>query len=325
MTTRRAAWRGILAAFVIVICVLGAVRGTIWALGSSVTGPTVLAGPHVTPWDVPDIPFGDNFGGVSGLLIEGDSLIAASDRGLLFLAHVSRGPDGWLAPPTQTEMIVLPLLHNWPAQEAETDLEGLTRMDTGEIILAFERFARIAILKSLDQTPLPTHHWTNFRPYFGNKAFEAVATLPGGRVLAILEGQSNAGSTVAYLWNGERGPREQSTGWSAGTDMPLSDGFVIVGADMGADGCLYLLDRKFTLAGGFSHRLRRVARLKNLGEVLYTSAPAVLGNAEGLSMEARPNGDLIATLVTDNNFLPFTPTWLIQYRLTPSTSCDGAF
>ncbi|MBU2993995.1 esterase-like activity of phytase family protein [Octadecabacter sp. 1_MG-2023] len=324
MTLGRIIRRG-LAGLLVLMILAGLLRAVVWATGTSLSGPALLDGPHVTVWDLPDPAFEDAFGGVSGLLIEGDILLAASDRGTLFDARVLRDPDGWLTAPTQARMITVPLLRNWPATEAETDLEGLTRLQDGRLILAYERFARIDTLDGLDATPRPTHVWTTFQPYFGNTAFEAVATLPDGRVLAILEGPSGAASTQSYLWNGERGPRDQATGWSAGADMPLSDGFVIVGADMGADGCLYLLDRKFTLASGFSHRLRRVASLENSGETIYTSAPAVLGNAEGLSMEAAPNGDLIATLITDNNFLPLTPTQLIQYRLTPSASCDGVF
>lgn len=320
MTVRRV-WQGILVVLAVVICVPGAVRGTIWALGASLAGPSVLAGPHVTIWDTPDIPFSENFGGLSGLLIEGDSLIAASDRGALFVARVQRGSDGWLDAPTQTRMIVLPLLRGLPTQEVETDLEGLARMDSGDIVLAFERFARIDTLKALDATPRPTHRWNLFEDSFGNGAFEAVATLPDGDVLAILEGPSEALTTFAHRWDGVRG----GDGWSERIEMPLSDGFVIVGADMGPDGCLYLVDRKFTLAGGFAHRLRRVARLGDLGEVIYTSAPAVLGNAEGISITELENGDLIATLITDNNFVPLPSTRLIEYRLKPGMTCDGLF
>ncbi|MFT6073157.1 MAG: hypothetical protein ACJAZ1_000063 [Yoonia sp.] len=324
MTFKRL-WTGMLAAVVVGLCVPVAVRGIVWIFGSAVEGPAVLAGPHVVAWDTSDLPFHENFGGLSGLLIEGNTLLAASDRGRLFQARVLRGPDGWLETPTDARMVIVPLLRNWPAVNAETDLEGLARMLDGRLVLAFERFARIDTLENLEATPRPTHVWTTFRPYFGNKAFEAVATLPDGRVLAILEGMPNAGSTVAYLWNGERGPRQEATGWSAGTDMPLSDGFVIVGADMGSDGCLYLLDRRFSWVAGFSHRIRRVSDLKDLGEVIYTSAPSVMGNAEGISMTTLANGDLIATLVTDDNFVPLPPTRLIEYRLTPGLACDGAF
>lgn len=320
MTSRRVR-RGLLAAFVIAISVPGAVRGTIWALGASLAGPAMLDGPHVTIWDTPDIPFNENFGGLSGLLIEGDTLIAASDRGALFVTRIERDTEGWITALTQTRMIVLPRLRGWPTQEAETDLEGLARMENGDMVLAFERFARIDTLKSLDATPRPTHPWTRFQDRFGNQAFEATAVLPDGDVLAILEGPSGAPTTFAHRWDGVRG----GAGWSEEIQMPLSDEFVIVGADTGPDGCLYLLDRKFTLSGGFSHRLRRVARLDELGEVIYTSAPAVLGNAEGLSVDAAANGNLIATLVTDNNFLPLSPTRLIQYRVTPGLSCDGVF
>jgi hypothetical protein len=320
MTVRRV-WRGIFTALALAICILGAVRGTIWALGASLAGPSLLAGPYVTVWDTPDIAFDENFGGLSGLLVEGDSLIAASDRGALFVACVQRGDDGWLDVPTDARMIILPLLRGWPTQEAETDLEGLARMGNGDIVLAFERFARIDTLKALDATPRPSHRWNLFEDNFGNRAFEAVATLPDGDVLAILEGPSGAPATFAHRWDGVRG----GDGWSERTEMPLSDGFVIVGADMGPDGCLYLLDRKFTLMGGFAHRLRRVARLDDLGEVIYTSAPAVLGNAEGISISELENGDLIATLITDNNFVPLPPTQLIEYRLKPSVTCDGLF
>jgi hypothetical protein len=320
MTVRRI-WRGLLAALVIVVCVPGAVRGTVWVLGAPVIGPAVLAGPHVTQWDVSYTSFGENFGGLSGLLIEGSSLIAAGDRGALFVAHVQRDTDGWLEVPTQTDMIRLPQMSDLPTTKVETNLEGLAWAENGDIILAFEGFARIDTLQALDAIPEATHRWNRFEANFGNAAFEATVALPDGTMLAILEGPFEASSTSAYRWDSVQG----NDGWSERIDMPLSDGFVIIGADIGADGCLYLLDRKFTLASGFSHRLRRVARLGDLGGVIYASAPAVLGNAEGVSMTELTNGGLIATLITDDNFLPLTPTRLIEYRLTPGTSCDGVF
>jgi hypothetical protein len=51
-----------------------------------------------------------------------------------------------------------------------------------------------------------------------------------------------------------------------------------------ATGCARFLHR-----GTVIYWLRRVARLDDLGEVIYASAPAVLGNAEGLSMDILPS------------------------------------
>jgi hypothetical protein len=320
MTFKRL-WTGMLTAVVVGLCAPGAVRGTIWILGTAVVGPAVLDGPHVTIWQPPDTPFHEEFGGLSGLLIEGDILLAASDRGALFQASVERGTDGWLGTPHDVRMITLPKLQHLLDGAAKNDLEGLTRLLDGRLGLAFERHSRIDTLTDVDATPRATHRLDRFKAQYGNQAFEGIATLPDGRVLAILEGLSPARSTVGYLWDATVDGAE----WSDGVDMPMSDGFVIVGADVGPDRCLYLLDRSFTWLGGFAHRLRRTSRLGDLGEVLHTSAPAVLGNAEGISMTALTNGDLIATLVTDDNFVPFTSTRLIEYRLTPGLACDGEF
>jgi hypothetical protein len=312
MTFRRL-WIGVVMSGLVLGFAGMVARGAGWDFGAAVAGPAVLDGPHVTISSTPEV----TFGGLSGLLIEGDRVLASSDKGTLFQATITRGANGWLTPPTDARAIIVPTTSGQPVDEFKGDLEGLARLPDGRLVLAFESYSRIETLQDLDGVPRPTHAWDFFEGQFGNQAFEGVATLPDGRVLAIREGFPNDATAIAHLWDGDV--------WSDGIQMPLSDGFVIVGADIGPDQCLYLLDRRYTLTGGFAHRLRRVARLDGIGEMLYKSAPADLGNAEGLSVTEMPDGSVIATLITDNNFVPFTPTRLIEYRLTASQSCDGGF
>jgi hypothetical protein len=94
--------------------------------------------------------------------------------------------------------------------------------------------------------------------------------------------------------------------------------FLPVGADLGPDGRLYLLERRFHGLGGFASRLRRVVLQEGgvaRGETLFQTRPGQFGNLEGLAIWRDGAGALRATLISDDNFLPVLGTELVEVRL----------
>jgi hypothetical protein len=160
---------------------------------------------------------------------------------------------------------------------------------------------------------------------------EAVSDLPNNRGLEAI-GVAPARSTLkgALVAVAER------SGWF--DDTPTK-GFILTGPQAGAfevvrtagfdisdlaflpTGEMLLLERRFSLVGGFGIRLRRVARdaissgaLVD-GEVIFQSEGShQIDNMEGLAVH-REGRDTILTMISDNNFRFFQRTLLLEFAL----------
>jgi hypothetical protein len=288
-------------------------RLAIWITGHDSLSPDLLGPPQIVEWHV-DAP---RFGGISALVMatDGRSLIAGGDRGILVEAPVLRDNSGQITGMGTAQITPVRMLRDRPLTRFRSDFEALTRDPEGGLFTAFEGYTRIERLARPGALPTPTHRWDRFTPLFGNQGFEALATLPDGRVIAIRETPGTPGPAPSVIYDG--------TDWRAGPGIPVSDGFAITGADVGPDGCLYLVERRFTLASGFSFRLMRVSGGSGMWDstLLYAPAPAGMGNAEAVSAWTASDGTLMLSVLTDNNFLPFTPTRLIELPVRPGEAC----
>ena len=106
--------------------------------------------------------------------------------------------------------------------------------------------------------------------------------------------------------------------WDEMMRIEADGAFLPVGADLGPDGRLYLLERRFHGLGGFASRLRRLVLQEGgvaQGETLFQSRPGQFGNLEGLAIWRDGAGALRATLISDDNFLPVLGTELVEVRL----------
>jgi hypothetical protein len=106
--------------------------------------------------------------------------------------------------------------------------------------------------------------------------------------------------------------------WDTALSLPRPDGFMPVSADFGPDGRLYVLLRQFHGLMGFSSKLIRTTVGEDaLGpiEVLFESAVGLHDNLEGLSVWRDGAGHLRASMVADNNFLPFLSSSIVEYTL----------
>jgi hypothetical protein len=154
----------------------------------------------------------------------------------------------------------------------------------------------------------------------GNGGLEAIGVAPPRSLLA--------GALVAVS---ERSGRRSNTptkgfiltGPHRGTfDVVRSDDYDVADLSFLPGGDVLLLDRRFSLLGGFGIRLRRVTegtiRPGALvdGPVLFESDPSQqIDNMEGLAVH-REGRDTVLTLISDDNFSPLQRTLLLEFALT---------
>lgn len=288
------------------------VRLGVWAWGGQSLHGDVVQGPEIFVWEASE----DGFGGLSALVMapDGLALVAGGDRGHYIEAQLTRDPAGQITAITPPVLTPVSLASGRPPSKFKRDLEALSPMPGGRMAQAFEGFVRIEMLGHPTERPTPIHRWDQFAQFFGNTAFEALATLPDGRLLAISERKSKTDQAFTVIHDGKA--------WQQGPPLTVPDGFAVTGADVGPDGCLYVVERRYGLASGFSARLRRLQFEERWqGTLIYATPPAALGNIEAVSSWQDSAGNVVLTLVADNNFLPLTPTRLIELRLRPEKGC----
>ncbi len=314
-------WIGLgrLTLWAVLICAMSLVllRLVTWGTGREVLHADLEGSPGIIQWQM-DHP---DFGGLSALIMapDGTHLLAGGDKGALVTGDLTRDESGQITGITPREITQARLRSGHAPTAFKMDLEALTPHPEGGWLLGYEGYVRLERLTHLHALPVATHRWERFVPLFGNQAFEALATLPSGRVIAITETQNAAGMADSVI--------RESDGWAKGPEIPVSPGYRITGADVGPDGCLYLVERRYSIAGGFRFGVRRLSGGPEGWEdtLLYRAAPARLGNAEGIAAWQAPTGQITLSLVTDDGFLPLTATRLIELRTRPGMGCTVEF
>lgn len=298
-------------------------RAAVWVTSSEIT-PGLSRPAEVYTW-AGNLP---GFGGYSGLIISsnGQDMLTSSDRGHFITAGIKRRPAGQIEG-IEVQFQTPLLLHTGiQTDQFQSDLEGLAPLSNGTIALSFESYTRLQIMQPITgttmQLPRSTHPWNQFEPQFNNLAFEAITALPARtdiptqRILAVMEKGTTPSITDAYIYDGAL--------WQGPTPFPRSPGYEVTGADLGPDGCLYILERNYGVFSGFQFQLLRMnpEDWDAKRTVLYRSKPMNLGNGEGVSVWTRVDG-LVATIITDNGFPPLSPTRVIELPLAPAPDCAG--
>jgi len=265
------------------------------------------------------------FGGLSALRLDagGERFTALSDKGEWFtgrfrysgktivgLDEVQAAPilgadgrpvaaRGWF----DTESIAL---------DGDVAYVGIERVNQ---ILRFDRFGQDGV-RARGQ-PIPVPREILLLPH--NKGLEAMVFVPrdkplGGTLIAISErGLDAAGNLEAFLIGGP------SPGLFT---VRRRDAFDISDAALLPSGDLLVLERKFSLLEGVGIRIRRIA-LSSIspgavvdGETLFEAdLQDEIDNMEGLDVRQTPDGDIMLTMVSDDNFSLLQRTMLLQFRL----------
>ena len=252
------------------------------------------------------------WGGLSGLALwpDGERFLAVSDRGALFAGRLTR-EDGRLT--GVADLRHFPILDpaGRPRPAGADDAEALALAPDGAFWIAFEgappriwRYAHPgapAEPVELTRAMLALHR---------NSGLEALALAPDGALLAIPE-RSGALDRPFPVFR-----RDPATGrWEAGR-VPRVPPHLVTGADVGPDGLLYVVERDFSLLGGFAVRLRRadLAGWPDLRPETVLDSRG-LDNLEGVALWTDAAGRRRMVLVADDNFSPFQRTLFLEIAL----------
>jgi len=264
------------------------------------------------------------FGGLSAIRLgaDGKSFIALSDKGDWFTGTIVY--DGKIMTGL-TDVKSAPLLGDdgkpiqakgWFDSESlafdgTTAYVGLERVNR---ILRFD-FSRGGILARGDvvATPPAIARLPN------NKGLEGLAYVPkgmplAGTLIALSErGLDKSGNLQGFLIGGPD-PGQFTVRRSA--DFDISDCALL------PSGELLLLERKFSITTGLFIRIRRIA-LVSLKPGAIVDGPVIfeadlgneVDNMEGLDVHRDAGGDLVLTMISDDNFSMLQRTLLLQFRL----------
>lgn len=263
------------------------------------------------------------FGGFSAIHVEPDGagFVAVSDHGSWLrgrIAYRDGKPDGV----TGAEMA--PLLgadgkllrsRGWFDAESITERDGMlyVGLERVEQIVRFN-YGRDGLLARGEPIPVPP----DFKTLSPNKSLECLAAAPkdsalAGSLIVVTEHSLDAaGNFRGFLLNGPEVARFSAKRIG---DYDVSDCVVWKGD-------LLLLERSFSIFRGLGMRIRRVP-LASVKPGALLDGPVLIeadlgfeiDNMEGIAVHRDAHGDTIVTLISDDNFLPFQRTLLLQFAV----------
>ncbi len=265
------------------------------------------------------------FGGLSSLRLDagGERFISASDKGVWFTGRIvyrgkeMSGLSGVEAAP------MLAADGRTLAARGWYDTESMAR-DDGLIYVGIERvnrivrfdFGRHGVRARGEEVAIPAG--VRKLPY--NRGLEAMVMAPhgsplAGALIAISErGLDAHGDIIGFLIGG---PAPGSFAVRRRDGFDISDAALLPGGDD-----LLLLERKFSLLDGVGVRVRRIP-LKALApgatvdgrSIFEADLGQAIDNLEGLDAHVAADGDIVLTMVSDDNFSMFQRTLLLQFTL----------
>jgi hypothetical protein len=265
------------------------------------------------------------FGGFSSLHMESDGshFVSASDRGVWLRGRIVYR-DG--RPDAIADAEMAPILgpdgkplnkRNWFDSESMTFRDGIAYigLERVEKIVRFN-FQRDGLTAHGEPIPVPP----DFKTLEFNLSLECLAAPPknaplGDKLIVVTERSLDAaGNMRSFLLNG---PDVARFTVKRHDDFDISDCVAMPPND------LLLLERRLALLhGGLSMRIRRVpiADIKPGAVVdgknlIEADLGYEIDNMEGIGLHINAAGETILTLISDDNFLPFQRTLLLQFAL----------
>lgn len=255
-------------------------------------------------------------GGFSGLDIspDGRRLRTISDLGNWVTAKLTHDADGRLMAVDSWRYAPLLTPAGHRVKDLQKDAEGLARDADGSFLVSFEKIHRIwRYPRDLDVPPAPVATPPDLANAPRNGGLEGITVLPDGAVLGITEKHANdEGGLKGWL---------MKNGAAQGISYVPRDGFSPTALAALPNGDVLLLERRFNLIA-MRARITRLSRAglaagaKVRGEtVAHLEHPLTVDNFEGLAVRQDRAGRTLLYLVSDNNFLPFQRTLLLQFRM----------
>jgi hypothetical protein len=265
-----------------------------------------------------------DFGGVSAIRVAADGahFVALTDRARWLTGRIVYDAE---RPAGIADAVLAPMLgaDGRPlAARGWFDTESIAE-DGGTLYVGIERVNRIVRFDfgrdgvRARGVPIPVPSAIASLP--DNKGLEAMVVVPqglplAGTLIAISErGLDARGDLKAFLIGGPN-PGEFF--------VQRRDGFDVSDCALLPSGDLLLLERRYSPARGIAIRIRRVAlgaiapgaRVDG-AELVSADMSYQIDNMEGLSVHRTAAGDVVLTLVSDDNFSPLQRTILLQFKL----------
>ena len=255
----------------------------------------------------------DSFGGFSAIEVSEDGMgfVALGDKAMLVTGQFTRDSKGQITGIQAGPIMPLRVANSGkPLQERAADSEGLAIGPKGVAYVSFENRPRVARLNLKNAYVSNLLRHPDFYNMPRNGALEALAIDEQGRLYTLPEEAFGQDTIPVYRW--------QDKTWDKAFTIPKRGRFLPVAADFGPDGRFYLLERDFRGMGGFASRLRRFdltpEGFQNESQLFATSF-GQHDNLEGLSVWRDIAGFLHATMISDDNFVFFQRTELVEYQL----------
>ena len=248
------------------------------------------------------------FGGFSAIEVadDGEAFVALSDRTVLVRGRFVRDAAGRIADVVIESHERLRDAEGKPLRGRRADSEGLALAPDGRLFISFEGLARVRVEGEGGAPPRLLPRDPAFDSFGENKALEALALAPDGAVLVIPEDVADGGDFPVWRLDGDGA-------WRVAFSVPRGGAFLPVGADVGPDGLLYVLER--AVEGlGFKSRVRVFGLDGSGGATVFESRTGAHDNLEGLSVRAGRDG-IVMTMISDDNFRFFQRTEIVEVHL----------
>jgi len=260
-----------------------------------------------------------SFGGLSGLWVnpKGNHLVAITDQGAWFTADILYDEVGKLLGLTNTEIIQMKGIDSLPLLPPWSDAESIA-VSGKKLFVSFERQNRLYLYGQPEKPWTVIPKWLSLPEKIAdgprNGGLEAITPLIDGRLLVFAEEIYTEDGLAVWIIDNE--VSEELTLISQG-------GFLPTGADILPSGDILLLERKFSLLGGFAARLRKISHeeivpgAKITGkEIALFVPPLTTDNFEAISVIQKDDGSNLIFLLSDDNFSALQKTLLLMFRNT---------
>ncbi|QDY70002.1 esterase-like activity of phytase family protein [Qingshengfaniella alkalisoli] len=257
----------------------------------------------------------EHFGGFSGLEVsdDGNSFTVITDRSFITRGTFQR-EDGRIASVAAEPLAPLVNSKGERLEGYMSDSEGLAQAADGTLYISFEGFHRVSRLiegENKENIVGWIDRPAEFNSFQNNSAMEALAIDPQGRPIASLERSGDWDKPFpVYRLEGDR--------WTQPYFIPRRGKHLLVGADVGPDNRLYIIERKFSGILGFSSRIRSFAFHGDTltdEQLLIETPTGKFDNLESISVWRDDGGAIRLTLISDDNFFPLQRTEFVEYRL----------
>ncbi len=268
-------------------------------------------------WDMDD----PAFGGLSAIEVaaDGKDFVAISDRGAWLTGTLKRDAQGRIVSVDAGAVTPLLGIEDAKLRKGRRDSEGLAIATDGTVYVSFEQIPRVLryarLGGSAENLPTPDA----FAAFETNAALEALAIGADGTLYTLPEQAFDAMADFP-VWRFRHGT------WDQPFAIPRRGAFLPVGADIGPDGRLYLLERELRGFTGFASRVRSFALVVDgiAGERVEMESRAGLhDNLEGIAVWRDGAGDIRMTMVSDDNFLILQRTEIVEYRVPAHPPASG--